>query len=57
MKYLKSQGTKLMHRSPLHSYSLTIEGQKEKLKYYNLETHFQTILPFPNLYKYQVVLQ
>ena len=57
MKYLKSQGTKLMHRSPLHSYSLTIKGQKEKLKYYNLETHFQTILPFPNLYKYQIVLQ
>ena len=32
MNLVKSQDTKLIHRSLLHSYTLKTKGQKEKLK-------------------------
>ena len=32
MSLVKSQDTKLIHRNPLHSYTLTIKNQKEKLR-------------------------
>ena len=31
-KYVKLQDIKLVHRNPLHSYTLTVKKQKEKLR-------------------------
>ena len=32
IEYVKLQDIKLVHRNPLHSYTLTVKKQKEKLK-------------------------
>ena len=32
MNLVKSQNTKSIHRNPLHSYTLTVKNQKEKLR-------------------------
>ena len=32
MNLIQSQDTKLIHRNPLHSYTLTMKAHKEKLR-------------------------